>query len=370
MVRIIDFLRQNPVEKLTELYNITAKQHSRYPNLYQFKYNQITSPMHEPIVQEARGIILDRDQDWKIIAYPYNKFFNHGEPNAPQVDLNSSMFYEKLDGSLCILYHYDNQWQVATSGTPDAGGNVNGLNMTFAELFWKVWDELEYPLPDWPDAEKITFMFELMTPFNKIVVQHKENDIKIHGARNIETLQELKPINFDDLWSVVQIYPMGWPGCKVEELIAGLDTMNPIEQEGYVVVDSNFNRVKMKCPQYVALHHIASSMSTRRMLDIIRTNENEEFLAYFPEWKDLYRKVKDKYFSLLLETNECYNQHKSIESHKDFALQIKHLPICGALFSMRRDHVKTFEEYYAEIPIRNLESLLHLKEENYGKEAE
>ena len=160
MIKTVEFLQNNSIEKLTELYDITAKPHSKYPNLFHLKYNQISSPMHLPIVQECRGLILDRDQNWKVVAYPYSKFFNYGEEAAAKIDWRTAKIYEKLDGSLCTLYWYDNKWNVATSGTPDASGEVNGFGMTFEKLFWDVWSELGY---DMPDDHLACYMFELMT---------------------------------------------------------------------------------------------------------------------------------------------------------------------------------------------------------------
>lgn len=36
-------------------------------------------------MRECRAIILDRDNDWKVVSYPYNKFFNYGEKWADPI---------------------------------------------------------------------------------------------------------------------------------------------------------------------------------------------------------------------------------------------------------------------------------------------
>jgi hypothetical protein len=108
-------------------------------------------------VHECRGIILDANDNWNIVCYPYKKFFNYGEPNAginslnirtrrvyfnyvsyhfrfsmffilllffslvAEIDWNSAVVTEKLDGSLVTLYWYQNGWQVSSTGTPDGG---------------------------------------------------------------------------------------------------------------------------------------------------------------------------------------------------------------------------------------------------------
>ncbi len=44
---------------------------------------------------------------------------------------------------------------------------------------------------------------------------------------------------------------------------AGAESM---ESEGYIVCDRDFNRVKVKSPQYVAIAHLRESFSARRLL--------------------------------------------------------------------------------------------------------
>src|SRR3990167_7965385 len=341
-----DFLRSNSVQSLCDKYSILAKQHSKYPNLYLLKYDQIKSNMKDSLVQECRGIILDQDQDWKVISFPYTKFFNYGESEAAEIDWRTAQIYEKLDGSLCTLYWYDNKWNVATSGTPDASGEVNGFGMTFEKLFWDVWEQLGY---DAPNDRLCCYMFELCTKYNRIIVQHKKSRLVLHGARSILeecSFAEVEPqlavqetLLRSNNWEVVQRYPLG----SVKDILDSLHSMSPTEQEGYVVVDAKFNRIKVKSPRYVALHRMIDGMSSKRMLEIVRTNESSEFLSYFPEWAELYNEIKDKYFALLIEVNQCYNQFKSIENQKEFALAVKDFAFRGALFTMRNGKVKSFE---------------------------
>src|SRR4051812_551578 len=84
------------LETLARDYAVTARRHGRFPNLVQLKYSQINSPMHEPIVQDCRGIILDEANNWAIASFPYRKFFNHGEPNAAAIDWGTARVYDKL----------------------------------------------------------------------------------------------------------------------------------------------------------------------------------------------------------------------------------------------------------------------------------
>ncbi|MCU0542026.1 MAG: T4 RnlA family RNA ligase [Oscillatoriaceae cyanobacterium Prado104] len=356
-----EYLRQHGLETLSATYQIKVTRHRQYPELVCLKYSQIESPLGEKIVQQCRGIIVDESQNWQIVSYPYDKFFNYGEGHAAAIDWSHAKVYEKLDGSLTVLYFYQGLWRVQTSGTPDAAGEVNGFGFSFAELFWKVWQELGYQLPSATDE---CFIFELMTPYNRIVVRQANNQIVLHGVRNTQTLLESAPSFWANKygWELVASYPLtSW-----KEVIEASQHLDPMDSEGYIICDANFNRVKVKSPQYVAISHLREGFSTRRMIEIVLTNEGEEFLAYFPEWVDLYQKVKDRYQCLVGEIEEVYQQYKHIEVQKNFALAIKHFPYSGILFSLRAGRVAGVKEALRDVTIHKIEELLGLDYINLG----
>ena len=63
-------------EDLTAKYAIKVNRHPTFPNLTLFKYDQIDSPMGEPIVQESRGIILNEADNWNVSLYFKRRYFN------------------------------------------------------------------------------------------------------------------------------------------------------------------------------------------------------------------------------------------------------------------------------------------------------
>lgn len=350
-----DYLRQHGLERLCNTYHIKSTRHQKYPNLVCLKYSQIESPLSEKIVQQCRGIIFDSEQNWEIISYPYDKFFNYGEVQAAPIDWETAKVYEKLDGSLMVLYFYAGEWRVQSSGTPDAAGEVNGFGFSFAELFWKVWQELGYLLPQETDY---CFIFELMTPYNRIVVKQSGNQIILHGVRHRKTLLEDDPRIWAKRygWQLVASYPL----TTFKEVITAVEALDPMASEGYIVCDVEFNRIKVKSPQYVAISHLREGFSTRRMIEIILMNEGEEFLAYFPEWTELYQKTKDHYQALVADIEAIYQQHQGIELQKDFALAIKHLPYSGVLFSLRAGKSASVKEALRNMSVQRVEELLGL----------
>lgn len=110
MTHVVDYLRKNApngVEMLEKEFAIHHARHKKRPGLILFKYDQLNSPMSHPIVQECRGIVLDESDNWKIVVYPYSKFFNMKETaNAAEIDWTKPVrAYEKIDGSLLTMYH-------------------------------------------------------------------------------------------------------------------------------------------------------------------------------------------------------------------------------------------------------------------------
>ena len=76
--------------------------------------------------------------------------------------------------------------------------------------------------------------------------------------------------------------------------------------EGYVVVDGNFNRVKLKNPAYVAVHHLKSKTSEHAIMDVVKTNEIEEFASTFPERREEIFNLHKNYNGLIDKLNNLW----------------------------------------------------------------
>ncbi len=359
--KIQEFLRNGgTLEQLKERYSLNIKQHGTYPQLWQVKYDQISSPMHEPLVKECRGIIVDSNDDWACVARPFDKFWNLGDFYADKVDWANARMTEKLDGSLIVMYHYAGKWHVATSGTPDASGPVYGYPMDFKELFWKTFEGMGLKLDDLYDHfdTNYTFMFELMTPYNRIVVPHKECTVKLIGIRNRNNGKELAPMFGPPKWPCVEAIPVTSDALVIETFTR----MSALSQEGWVVVDQNFNRVKVKHPQYIVLHHMRGNgtPSPKRALEVLLAGEHEEVLTYWPEWKPLFGTVGSRLGCLIAELKDKYAAIEGLQIQKDFALEAQKTRCSGALFMLRAKKTPSIDAYLANMNIDTLASILGL----------
>lgn len=337
-------------------YALITRRHNKYPNLVLFKYNQIESPMGDPLVQQCRGLVLDEANNWEVVCRPFDKFFNYGEGHAAPIDWESARVQEKLDGSLMSLYFYDGQWHVATSGTPDASGEVNACGFTFAELFWATFRQKGYSLP-FPVHKNLTFMFELMTPWNRVVVRHTSNDLKLIGVRQNINGREFR-VAEQRQYEPVREFPLG----SLDEIIKSFELIDGTTREGYVVVDEKFHRIKVKHPQYVAIHHMRDGFGPKRILEVIRHGETSELLVHFPEWAQAFESIQSRYDALVDVLEDAYDEWKHIENQKEFALKALTMRCSFVLFALRKGSIQSIKEGLAQMPIANLMDILEIKD--------
>ncbi|MGI4789894.1 MAG: RNA ligase [Janthinobacterium lividum] len=360
-----DYLRTGGTfAEAAELYAIKSVRHPAYPNLILFKYSQIASDMSLPIVQESRGVILDERDDWRVVSRGFDKFFNYGEPNAAEIDWATAVVQEKVDGSLCTLYEYAGEWHVATTGNPDAGGRVNDSDNIFSRLFWETLQSylgdasltaLNLPIDQ-------CFLFELTTPHNRVIVNHIQAGLTLLAVRHRVTGEWLKPseTTFAQFVPIVREFPLQ----SFSDIQATFETMSPLEQEGYVVVDAHGNRVKVKHPGYVALHHMKDGMTEKSMLEVIQRGEVPEVTVHFPNLAESFNRIKTQYDTLAAEIDAAYVPIKSIETQKDFAAQALAYSFSSALFSIRSGKAAGGSDFLAKAMLPSLMRLLDLKEED------
>jgi len=310
MLKIVAYIKKYGLEKTLKDFNLKSRD---YPNKVLIKYDQIASSMGESIVQEARGLILEKGT-WKVMSLPFYKFFNSAEGHAAKIDWDTAHVLEKCDGTMIQLY-WDwnkNTWWAGTTGTAEGEGEVNNkLGTTFNELFWKTVADKYGLTPDSRFLEKtFVYVFELTTPYNIVVKPHGESSVTLLAMRNRNTLDEL-PYNIlrikaEEIINVPLVKSFDLNEGNVGKLLRTFEDMMWYE-EGYVVVDGNFNRIKIKNPAYVAVHHLKSKTSEHAIMGVVKTNEIDEFAATFPDRKEEIEGLKDNYDALILKLENGWN---------------------------------------------------------------
>jgi hypothetical protein len=126
----------------------------------------------------------------------------------------------------------------------------------------------------------------------------------------------------------------------------------PYTEEGYVVCDSNFNRIKIKNPAYLAAHHLKSKTGAHHIMTIIKTNEIEEYGATFPERKEEMNSIKIKYDELIVDLEAMWKVLK------------KHLPKDDSSEEAKRYAMKLFEVLRSNTKLKEFQGLFFsLKDE-------
>ena len=256
-------------------------------DLVMFKYNQLESDFSLPEVREARGIIFD-STNWTCVCRAFDKFGHYGESYVPEIDWSTAFVSEKIDGSLMKVYYYDGEWMVATNGTINAFDAPVGdaKDHTFGDLFnTALYNDGQTSFTKRLNTNKC-YMFELVSPYTKVVIPYKNTELYFLGSRDLTTNQEYtfaEEPEIAELFNTPRIYPM----TSLKEISEAAAALNWTE-EGYVVCDANKNRCKIKSPAYVRAHYVRTNgvVTLRRLVSVILNNEVDEFLIYAPEWKD------------------------------------------------------------------------------------
>jgi len=300
-----------------------------------FNYDQIESDFNLKIVQEARGIIF-RTGVWENpVCWAFNKFGNYGESYVPEIDWSTAFVTEKIDGSLIKVW-YDNKWHISTNGTIDAYKATLGdiKYESFGEYFKDtVYDYFntftEFLLDLNPN---LTYMFELVGPYNRVVIPYDEPAIYFLGARDkftgeefFCTAPEMKRCSVSEFCR-----PKVFPLRTLEDCINAAEKFSWTE-EGFVVADAWFNRVKVKSPAYVMAHYARNNnvINRKHLIRVIITNEVEEFLCYASEYKDELFNLKAQMNLFINIGNKLAAACRSIADkleRPDYARLVKALP--------------------------------------------
>ena len=348
MTHVQDLIAAHPtswMSVLSDEYRIKISKDSETDTrLVSLKYNQIESDMSNPIVRQCRGMVVDVKAN-RIMAYPYDKFHNYGEHLASEIDWRTARKLEKLDGSLMLLFFDDveDAWRVASSGHPTAAGSVGKHGeVTFKDLFWSTFNDLKMCIPDHfaRGTRSTTFMFELCTSLNRVVVQHDKPRIVLHGARDLDTGDELNPIDLEVLsrvlnWELVKSFDLS----SIDDVTAAAAALNPLDSEGFIIVDGRFNRVKVKSPRYVALHHLRSDFTQRRSIELWRAGEIEELLLHFEDMRKDVMKVSDALDDICAKAEADLLAFRGTPGtpKKEFAMAVKDTPWAAVTFKLWAD---------------------------------
>lgn len=264
----------------------------------------------------CRGLVTDNDGN--IVARPFKKFFNWEEnKHTPTEEFE---VYKKEDGSLGILFHYNDEWILATRGSFTSDQAIKGM-----EILQKY--KYKYLPTD------CTYLLEILYPENRIVIQYNVEELILLGSIQTNSGYEydIHKEGYEQLgFPIVKKYD----GIKDYSVLKSMIGDN---EEGFVVKFSNGDRIKIKGEEYIRLHKIMTNVSTTSVWEIVSSGGKiEEVLSGVPD--EFYGKIKSYVKELNYKYYQYYNyagkihdyfrfgkyNDKELEpSKKDFALHLQ-----------------------------------------------
>lgn len=248
-----------------------------YSQLAQFDWHWNQETM------QCRGIIVD--EHWNVVARPFPKFFSVDQLNGV-VPVEPFEAYEKMDGSLGILYHVDGQPHIASRGS-----FVSDQAVRATRIYQTRYQHITLD-------PKLTYLFEIIYPENRIVVDYGDmEDLVLLAVINTNTGEELP------------LPDIGFPLVKRYDGIHQFDELMATQddsREGFVVRFQSGQRVKIKFEEYKRLHKLMTGISPKAIWEALRAGGD---LA------EVVERVPDEFFRWVRATEkELRDAYRSIEA--------------------------------------------------------
>lgn len=371
---LIDFIKSNKdwkerlLKKPYALKNIVQVPY--IPNAWMFNYNLFESDLSSPIVKACRGTILEISPDRsvvKAVCLPYYKFFNYADVNGDTINWDTAKVRNKADGQLIKMFKYEGQNYWCTNGSPNVETPLDYTDEKIHNykelLFEAIRKDLKQPtVAAWSDdngnfyckdidwVNKVpdgwTLMFELTSPYNRIIVEYKEIKLWFHGARD-ENGIEHDPEEIAERFGIPYEIPKQFDFKNFDQAFEAIKNWKGLENEGLVVCDADFHRVKVKCDDYLKVKFIRDVSTPKGIFWIVISEEYDD-LASHPEIQELAEKQKDE---LLEVMNKFRKLHKEItdarsrfEDQKSYALWVnkEHQSLSRFYFSAAKKSEQDF----------------------------
>ena len=266
------------VEQELQNGNIRVQKHNDLP-LRIFNYTQqcqYKGNWNETTLN-CRGLILDDKED--VVARPFKKFFNLeeiGEENLPENE--KFEVFEKIDGSLIILFNFREEWHFASRGS---------FYSEHAEEAKRIWNDEPFDNLD----PNVTYLFEIIFPENRIVVDYGDRrELVFLAAINKETGEEHNIYDFKN-----PILPVRWarPNKTNMNDVRKLKQLEEKNKEGFVIRYESGIRVKVKFEEYKRLHFLMTKLSNRSIWKCLSNDDNfEEMLRDVPD--EIFKWISDQ----------------------------------------------------------------------------
>lgn len=344
MATLNDLIPADELAAALDAGHVTRKEHPSLP-LAILTYSRVCQydNVWTPVTMRCRGLVVDQ-QTQQIIALPFPKIFvtgmhGVGHDFAPPLPAEPFEIFEKLDGSLAIVFHYDGQWHAASKGSFISGQAQ--------------WAQRRLDTHDTSRLDPgLTYLAEAIYPTNRIVVDYgQREDLVLLAAYRPATGYEEPLSVVAGHWAPIGPAARAWGFhsdiAELEKLAANDTTMGGrnvggTAEEGYVLRFATGLRAKVKLSSYLALHRLYTGTNERTVWEVLATGQDPAVLFdHVPdEFADWVRGIADKqraeHARIVDEAADAYADTMATlpanPDRKTFALEAVKSPYRSALF--------------------------------------
>lgn len=264
-----------------------------------------------------------------------------------------------VHNSMIEIYHnpFDKRWEIATRGTAHAESGQDfypTFRQAVLEDGFGITEEQFQAFFDKNCSMAWTYVFEYCSLKNRIVTSYQDTQMvlvtTVHNGTGVEyqSTQEDIDLTWSQLSPNVRLIK-SFDFNSHEVMMEALDNLEDL-QEGFVCQDVNGLRIKLKNSLYLKIHKLRGDVgfTPKRIASLVAENEQDEVLAYFPEYSDMFQPYIDAFDKLVININNVWVNTHGIESQKDFALAIKDYDFKSILFTIRKTE-QSFDEVWANM---------------------
>jgi T4 RnlA family RNA ligase len=339
------------VLKEYQLKHLLRSQH--HPALPLIIYNYTSLCQYKPelwdnVTTLCRGLIV-HSGDGRIVGRSFPKFWN--ETDSMHEATEGYDIFEKLDGSLGILFNFEGKWIISSRGSFESPQAVKASAMLFQQGRY-ILDGLD---------KELSYVFEIIYPENRIVVDYKDREELVLLAIFRMNGQELYPISgntknqvTDAGFTIARCFNTPLRTVSVDKM----KDLNWENSEGFVVRFDNGQRSKIKFDGYLTRHRARDNITVASIFSLYRDRKAlSEVIEIYPnefhdwaarQWEQFQERYSEKLAMLSAFIEDLYNSNTHM-TQKDFAEAVKLHPHKAALFTIRKGDQKAVFEVICKL---------------------
>lgn len=294
--------------------------------LYDYSSKTVYDKVWNDVTIMARGLVVH--DDGRVVARPFPKFFNLGERPETQpntLPAHTPELAKKYDGSLVISFWNsdENRWQAITRGSWD---NVQ-------TRFANPWLATHAT----PFDKAHTYLFELVAPWNRIVVAYSEEKMILLGVIHTETGMDHPYSKVRAIGTSLGLESVHWESRPISSIDLAAKGTN---EEGFVARFENGLRVKVKYDEYVLLHKTLTGLTVKQIWESLSTHTPLDLSLVPDEFMNWYRakhkELVDHYQSCEERAKQIFAATPKMADRKGYAMhfQTQEKELVSVLFRM------------------------------------